>query len=328
MSRQVNRKPIRTVLVAAAGLALATGAAWAGPWGTYRSTGGSSPGVSPNRAAPSATPGSYRSPNRSVYPDVPGAPTPPDVDLPDSDFVIVYPYPYLYFGYRSYGRGYYDYDDEYYYDDDPSVDAAALLRLARAVDPQLVNPNAAPATTPKRPSRLESAQRAMLRGDFDSAISVYAELADRQRRDDLENARPTELNDRSAQRLLALAYAAKGEFDLASENFREAYEEDPSLARKPLRGAQYFDDDGDLRTLVQRAVAHANRSRTSDSWYLVGMLMQAEGRYQRANQMMERAEALKNAPVPTEDTPEHTDLPDKPELATEPGLLTDYFAAG
>ena len=211
------------------------------------------------------------------------------------------------------------------------MDTATLVELARRLDPQLVNPNAAPAEVEAPPEPEEQAKAAMLDGDYQTAITLYAELADQQRRQEAEDAVADDLRDRSHQRLLALAYAASGQFEAAAENFREAYDDDASLARKPLLGTRYFSDDAELRRLVQKAVGFANRERTSDSWYLVSMLMQAQGRFDRANQMMERAQAMRSTPVNTDDTPEHTDLPDKPELVAETGLgdgSTDLLVTG
>lgn len=240
-------------------------------------------------------------------------------------------------GSRAFRDGYY-YDDYYWdrYDryDPLYMDTATLVELARRLDPQLVNPNAAPAESDAsdagetREERFESARQAMLNQQFDEAIAIYAELSDEQRRSEAEADTPAELRDASAQRLLALAYARNNNFELAAENFREAYERDGSLAQKPLRGSRFFADESELERLVRRAVTNAHREKTADAWYLVAMLMQSQGRYERANRMMQRAESMNSTLVPETDTPEHTDLPEMPEVALDSPAAGEQLAAG
>lgn len=214
-------------------------------------------------------------------------------------------------------RNRYDRYDRY---DPLYMDTATLVELARRLDPQLINPNATPQTVEPAPTALELGRRAMHDGEFEAAITHYAEAADGQRREEAEETIPAELHDREAQRLLGLAYAAHGSFVTAARELRAAYREDPSLARRPLHGETVFGDERTLKRLVRRAVSNAHREKSSDAWFLVGVLMQAEGRYDRAREMMQRADAMRGTEVPEEDTPEHTDLPDPPGLANTPTL--------
>ena len=70
----------------------------------------------------------------------------------------------------------------------------------------------------------------------------------------------------------------------------DVYARDPGIGLIPLNPGLFGDEHPRaLRELVVRAVRHAHRVETGEAWLLVAVLMQSEGRTERALQMLERA---------------------------------------
>lgn len=210
-----------------------------------------------------------------------------------------------YFG-RAYGRYYWPRDYRYYrrYD---SPDSSTLIELARRYDPQLigVDPNAEP------PTARELGEQAMRAGQYETAITQFAEAAEQERRD----SEGSEAN-RQAQRLLGIAYAAAKRFDEAGTQLTLAFEADSSLRTIPIRGDDLFSDGLELGSIVSRAVGHAHRNPSYDSWFTVAVLMQAQGRNDLANTMIKRGEEARDAQAAAaaESAAPETDAPKaKPE---------------
>ncbi len=67
-----------------------------------------------------------------------------------------------------------------------------------------------------------------------------------------------------------------------------AYRTDSLLADETLIGS-LFDDDQELRRLLQKCVIHANRTELASAWLTVAVMMQAEDRDERALKMVDRA---------------------------------------
>ena len=83
--------------------------------------------------------------------------------------------------------------------------------------------------------------------------------------------------------------AAKRDSDAVALMAR-AYGGDPSIGMFPVNPALFGEmNDGALRALVRRAVAHTQREETGEAWLLVAVLMQSEGRTDRALAMVDRA---------------------------------------
>ena len=221
-------------------------------------------------------------------------------------------YPFITYGRRRgfYGRYYYPRSWRYYRTYD-SPDTSTLIELARRYDPALigVDPNAEP------PTNLELGQGALRQGVYADAISLLALAVDEQRREETEESQP----NRQAQRLLGIAYAAAGQYEQAGEQFAEAFETDASLRTIPLRGDDLFNRTLELNSIVSRAVGHAHRNPSYESWFTVAVLMQAQGRNDLANTMIQRAEAARTDAEQTEDTPGEAEAEAKPdEASTKP----------
>jgi hypothetical protein len=112
-------------------------------------------------------------------------------------------------------------------------------------------------------------------------------------REELEAAGAGEvvIPDRSALRLHALALAGARDQAGAARAFAQAYREDPLLEGNPLDGGGLIGSGMELRRILIDAVRSAHRSGSPDAWNAVGRLMQAQGRFERANTMFARADA-------------------------------------
>lgn len=185
---------------------------------------------------------------------------------------------------QVYGRYYWPRDYRYYrrYD---SPDTSTLIELARRYDPNLIgaDPNAEPPTARKLG---EAALRA---GEYERAITEFAEAT----QEEVAESGDGEQSNRQAQRLLGIAYAAAKQFDQAGTQLTEAYEADPNLRTLPIRGDDLFPSGLELNSIVSRAVGHAHRHPSYNSWFTVAVLMQAQGKNDLANTMIERAEAAR-----------------------------------
>lgn len=189
------------------------------------------------------------------------------------------------------GRGYYgrySWSRDYrYYRRYDTPDTSTLIELARRYDPELIgaDPNAEP------PTARELGERALRAGRYDIAITEFAAAADEEQRDEADSEQPS----RQAKRLLGIAHAADKQFELAGQHLTEAFETDPGLRTLPIRGEDLFPDGLELNSIVSRAVGHAHRSPSYNAWFTVAVLMQAQGKNDLANTMIERAEAARAA---------------------------------
>jgi len=183
---------------------------------------------------------------------------------------------------QVYGRYYWPRDYRYYrrYD---SPDTSTLVELARRYDPGLIgaDPNAEP------PTSREIGEAALRAGEYERAITEFATAT----QEELAASEDAEQPGRQSQRLLGLAYAAAKQFDEAGEQLTQAYEADPNLRTLPIRGGDLFSSGLELNSIVSRAVGHAHRHPSYNSWFTVAVLMQAQGKNDLANTMIERAEA-------------------------------------
>lgn len=213
-----------------------------------------------------------------------GTPTasspPPVVTLP----AITGSLHHCYYGCGCYRGRHYSPWSGYYYDRGPwydrSEDAVPNAGLIYALEPEQPEP----LTTE------EQARQALTRGNFNVAARQFAEAWAEQVKEEGEP-------DHTIQRLWAISLFANGQGDKGVTELMEAYEADPSLTDRPVSGDTLFENH-DLRRLVRRAVRDAHRAGTYENWFLVAVLMQAEGRHQLAARMLERAESARTSESP------------------------------
>ena len=96
--------------------------------------------------------------------------------------------------------------------------------------------------------------------------------------------------DARATRTLALVILLREVPESAEKTMTEAYRLDPALAAAPI-SRDDLPARTDLRQLVIDAVNRANKTGTPQSWLVVGVLMQAQGRGENAARMIARARA-------------------------------------
>lgn len=147
---------------------------------------------------------------------------------------------------------------------DPRLDSLTPGLYAGALADQLKAPPSAPGAA------------ALAEGDLVSAATALIKHLDQHP------------DDAPATRRMALTILLHGQAEAAENAMLEAYRLDPALAANPV------DRDnlpGDLRDLVIKAVNRANKTGTPQSWLLVGVLMQGQGRGDNAARMLARARA-------------------------------------
>lgn len=175
-----------------------------------------------------------------------------------------------------------------------------LLEIARRIDPALVNMPApksgalplylsAQPTTPAPPP-VDAAIVALANRNYERAAELFMYRAGE--RNALEADDASMQPDRTALRLRALALAGLGHYADAAKAFARAYAEDSSLRDDPMRGARLIGNRTELRRIVNGAVSFAYQSDSPDAWRMVATLMQAQGREQLAQQMLNRANVL------------------------------------
>jgi len=98
--------------------------------------------------------------------------------------------------------------------------------------------------------------------------------------------------DRTWLRLNGLALAGAGDFAGAARAMARAYAEDPALSVDPIDGSEVVRSTTELRRILVGCVRHAHRDGTAAAWELVGRVMEAEGRFARAQVMFVRAESV------------------------------------
>ncbi|MCC6661741.1 MAG: hypothetical protein IT437_12745 [Phycisphaerales bacterium] len=94
--------------------------------------------------------------------------------------------------------------------------------------------------------------------------------------------------DARATRRLALVILLRDAPESAEKSMLEAYRLDPALAAEPL-SRDDLPARADPRQLMLEAVTRANKTATPQSWLVVSVLMQAQGRGDTAARMMARA---------------------------------------
>lgn len=129
---------------------------------------------------------------------------------------------------------------------------------------------------------------------WDIAIAAL-ERRTREQEDAESSASPAVAPDRRAHRLLALALCGAERWESAAELFEQAEREDATRATSGLNGPAVMGSRSDFRRLVTRAVDHAHRANTGSAWRLVARLMQAEGRTELAQKMLDRADEFERA---------------------------------
>lgn len=170
----------------------------------------------------------------------------------------------------------------------PTYQGPPLWEIARRLDPQLVGA-VTPIAAPVAP--VDEAGRALRERNYQRAVGLFA-----QRVAALESG----LDDPSVPnatvgeqlRLLALAMLGAGMNEDACDVMLRAYRQMPELADHPLDIAAAVGSPGEARTLLGDAMGFANRSSAAEPWFLVGVLLQSDGKHDQARAMVEKARAL------------------------------------
>lgn len=202
---------------------------------------------------------------------------------------------------------------------------ASLVETARRLDPALLgeSPQPQPPVTPQA-EPIDIAILALQSARYDEAVEILrlrlfedeitARLAAtidsaQQPAEDAPIPRtPQKIGE--DRLLLVLALAGSGMIDGAQRELHSVRTDDPVLAMKPLNGRYLTRSSRELRAIVNRAVAAANRLQTPDAWKLVAFLMHAEGRHDLARQMAERPLARSTAPsTPVQNAPAPRNAP-------------------
>jgi hypothetical protein len=98
--------------------------------------------------------------------------------------------------------------------------------------------------------------------------------------------------DWEVMREFAFAVALMNDLSVATEMLYTAYLNQPSLGNSPLAPVYLGIDDRTMRDLVVKCVKQAHRDQTAESWFIVAVMMQSEGRLDRAAEMLDRAAEL------------------------------------
>lgn len=147
-----------------------------------------------------------------------------------------------------------------------------LIEIVRRVDPAAAGTEGIPLPPPPDEGLVALAWR-----DYAKAVVVYAQrIADGGGAEDM--------------RLLAVAMIGARRYEDGAKKMREAYVAEPKLAENPLDGGSLVSGDMRWRNMVTAMVRYAQRAKSSDAWFAVGVLMQAEGRHDWARKMFERSE--------------------------------------
>jgi len=135
--------------------------------------------------------------------------------------------------------------------------------------------------------------------EVDSVLAALLALAAGQVRaacDGLEEIVASDPDDSGARRLLGLTLIELGEVERGVGLVGAAYSLDPGL--EPIDAVLYESRRRRrLRDLVTDVVRHANRHPSAEAWLTVTVLMQGEGRPDRALRMLAKAERLGLDPV-------------------------------
>ena len=178
---------------------------------------------------------------------------------------------------------------------DTSWSGPPLVEITRRLDPALLGLS----TEERAPAApVDPGLEALGSGSWTRALAVYLQRAEEQRRREAEDSGVE--RDRSDLRLAAFALAGDGQFERAERLFAEAYSEDPGLKDRAMSGEALGVRATEMRRIVTRAVAHAHRVDRPDAWFMVAVLMQAEGRDDLARRMLERAQGSTAAEIPAD----------------------------
>lgn len=155
-------------------------------------------------------------------------------------------------------------------------------------------PPIAPAP-PREPTLAERVLLAMQARDYDEAQILARQAGD--------------------ARLEAFALLGRGQHDEAANMLASAYRRNPELFNQPLSAKATFASHTETRRLLGLAVRSAHRVKTAETWFLVSMIMRAEGRDRLADEMMDRAreaERQQRGVAPREPSPTPPTTPAAP----------------
>ncbi len=190
-----------------------------------------------------------------------------------------------------------------------------LVEVERRVEPQVII--VAPPEPPPPPP--DEGLVALANRDFGRATIVYAQRLADAKLDETS----TPQSRATDQRLMALSMIGMRRFTEGASAMRAAYDADPGLSDRPLNGAALLGGSMEVRRLVNAAVEYAHRSGSSDAWFAVAVLMQAEGRHDRARLMFDRSDALVSPgaepPAPMRVQPPGSPGADRPAFEQEHG---------
>ncbi len=190
--------------------------------------------------------------------------------------IVLHPHGHFYGRYGGYG-----YRNDPYNSAQAALDAATLEALAHQYDPQLLGRQVkAVVVAPAGP--METARAALTRGDAHAAQRAVEALL-----------QSKDVAVRSeAMMLTGFAHVIDREFELAGRSFEKAFEIRSALKTQPLDGKTLLGSFDRLRTLTQRATRHALRKPTREAWFVVAVMVHAQGKENKANQLIERAMSL------------------------------------
>ncbi len=136
---------------------------------------------------------------------------------------------------------------------------------------------AAQLAQPPTLTELEQADLALALGEPEEAVRRYQQYASD--------------HDESADvvRSLGLALFEAGRIDEAFATMALAYEQDPTLASRPVAASALEGGEAKMLDRVRLAVRHAHKLKTGSAWLTVAVLMQAQERDRVALTMAERA---------------------------------------
>jgi tetratricopeptide (TPR) repeat protein len=95
--------------------------------------------------------------------------------------------------------------------------------------------------------------------------------------------------DWEVMREFALAVGILLDYDLAIDVMYTVYLNRPELGAEPFDPEFLGIEPASLRTFLVKCVKHAHREPSAQKWFMVAMVMQTEGRYERASEMLDRA---------------------------------------
>ncbi len=95
--------------------------------------------------------------------------------------------------------------------------------------------------------------------------------------------------DWEVMREFALGVGILLDYDLAIDVMYTVYLNSPELGAEPFDPDFLGIDAATLRTFLVKCVKHAHREPSAQRWFMVAMIMQTEGRYEKASEMLDRA---------------------------------------